>query len=136
LWPYNNNQLLPELRKSKSKNQTPLMVQIHRKLHSFLLACNLHFRDQPYTFPNDEKKILFILSYLNRSAISWFEPGLMDPSNSVHWMWDFDAFVNELEVNFGPHDPIRDAEKKSYGTHHEGWIMHCQIQYRVLEISG
>jgi len=47
------------------------------KLCSFLLACNLHFWDQPYAFPNDEKKILFVLSYLNGSAISWFEPGLM-----------------------------------------------------------
>jgi len=44
-------------------------------------------------------------------VISWFEPGLMDPSNSAHWMWDFEAFINELGVNFGPHDPIGDAEK-------------------------
>jgi len=35
----------------------------------------------------------------------------MDPSNSTHWMWDFEAFINELEVNFGPHDPVGDAEK-------------------------
>ena len=26
-------------------------------------------------------------------------------------MWDFPAFINELESNFGPHDPIGDAEK-------------------------
>ena len=25
-------------------------------------------------------------------------------------MWDFDAFILELESNFGPHDPIGDAE--------------------------
>ena len=42
--------------------------------------------------------------------MSWFEPGLMDPTNSVHWMWDFKAFINELEINFGPHDPVGDAE--------------------------
>jgi hypothetical protein len=47
------------------------------KLHSFLVACNLHFQDCPYTFPDDEKKILFILSYLDGPAMSWFEPGLM-----------------------------------------------------------
>ena len=35
----------------------------------------------------------------------------MDPTNSAHWMWDFPAFINELESNFSPHDPIGDAEK-------------------------
>jgi hypothetical protein len=34
----------------------------------------------------------------------------MDPTNSAHWMWDFKVFINELEVNFGPHDPVRDAK--------------------------
>jgi hypothetical protein len=81
-----------------------------RKLRSFLVACNLHFRDRPYAFPDDEKKILFVLSYLDGPAMSWFEPGLMDPTNSAHWMWNFEVFINELEVNFGPHDPVGDAE--------------------------
>ena len=26
-------------------------------------------------------------------------------------MWDFPVFINELEANFGPHDPVGDAEK-------------------------
>ena len=34
----------------------------------------------------------------------------MDPNNAAHWMWDFDAFILELESNFGPHDPIGDAK--------------------------
>jgi hypothetical protein len=42
--------------------------------------------------------------------MSWFKPGLMDLTNSMHWMWNFEVFINELEVNFGPHDPIGDAE--------------------------
>jgi hypothetical protein len=81
-----------------------------QKLRSFLVACNLHFQDRPYAFPDDEKKILFVLSYLDGPAMSWFEPGLMDPTNSAHWMWNFEVFINELEVNFGPHDPVGDAE--------------------------
>jgi len=101
----------PRVEKVKVREPDTFDGSDPRKLRSFLLACNSHFRDRPYAFPNDEKKILFVLSYLNGSAISWFEPGLMDPSNSAHWMWDFDAFINELEVNFGPHDPVGDAEK-------------------------
>ncbi|KAF8624908.1 hypothetical protein AX17_006979 [Amanita inopinata Kibby_2008] len=34
----------------------------------------------------------------------------MDPSESAHWMWDFEAFILELEDNFGPHNPAGDAE--------------------------
>ena len=26
-------------------------------------------------------------------------------------MWDYTAFLSELEDNFGPHDPVGDAEK-------------------------
>jgi hypothetical protein len=82
-----------------------------RKLRDFLISCNLHFRNRAETFSSDEKKIIFILSYLKGSALSWFEPGLNDPTNSAHWIWDYEAFLAELESNFGPHDPIGDAEK-------------------------
>ena len=49
------------------------------RLQDFLVSCNLHFRDRPHVFSSDEKKILFVLSYLKGAAINWFEPGLMDP---------------------------------------------------------
>lgn len=29
------------------------------KLQDFLVSCNLHFRDHPYVYTSDEKKILF-----------------------------------------------------------------------------
>ena len=82
-----------------------------KKLRGFLTACNLHFRNRPATFASDEKKILFILSYLKGVAQKWFEPGLNDQSGSAHWMWDYPAFIHKLETNFGPHDPTGDAEK-------------------------
>ena len=82
-----------------------------KRLRDFLVSCNLHFRDRPQVFASDEKRILFILSYLKGSALSWFEPGLNDPTNSAHWMWNYQAFLGELEGNFGPHDPVGDAEK-------------------------
>ena len=81
------------------------------KLHNFLVSCNLHFHDCPQVFAADEKRILFILSYRKGSALSWFEPRLNDPTNSAHGMWDYLAFLSELEDNFGSHDPVGDAEK-------------------------
>ena len=80
------------------------------RLRDFLVSCNLHFRDCPHVFYSDEKKILFILSSLKGAALNWFEPGLMDLTNNAHWMWNFPTFINELEANSGPHDPIGDAE--------------------------
>ena len=47
-----------------------------RKLRDFLVSCNLHFCDRSDVFASDEKRILFILSYLKGSALSWFKPGL------------------------------------------------------------
>ena len=35
----------------------------------------------------------------------------MDRTNSAHLMWDSPTFMNELKSNFGPHDPVGDAEK-------------------------
>ena len=99
------------------------------KLQDFLISCNLHFQDRAHVFSSDEKKILFILSYLKGAAINWFEPGLMDPTNSVHWMWDFPTFINELEANFSPHDPVSDAEKAlTELTMNDNWKI---IKYNV-----
>ena len=69
------------------------------------------FRDCPQVFASNKKRILFILSYLKGSALSWFEPGLNDPMNSAHWIWNYQAFLSELEDNFSPHNPVGDAEK-------------------------
>ena len=30
-------------------------------------------------------------------------------------MWDYPAFLSELEDNFGPHDPVGDAKKSLHG---------------------
>jgi Ty3 transposon capsid-like protein len=120
--------------KVKVRNPEPFNGSEPCKLRNFLVSCNLHFCDRPKTFATDEKKILFVLSYLKGSAISWFEPGLMDKSNSAHWIWNFDAFLNELETNFGPHDPVGDAEKElteiSMKDHHR--VMKYNVDFWKL----
>ena len=100
----------PQPKKVKVRDSNTFNRSDPWKLRSFLVACNLHFQDHPHAFLDDEKKILFVLLYLDRPTMSWFEPSLMDPTNSAPWMWDFEVFINELKVNFGPHDPVGDAE--------------------------
>ncbi|KAF8629583.1 hypothetical protein AX17_005619 [Amanita inopinata Kibby_2008] len=81
-----------------------------QKLREFLVSCNLVFHDRPDAFEDDSRRIRFIISYLKGAALDWFEPALMDPSESAHWMWDFEAFILELEDNFSLHNPAGDAE--------------------------
>lgn len=87
-------------RKLKSRNLT-LDRSNPWKLWDFLVLCNLHFHDCPQVFA-DEKKILSILSYLKELALSWFKPGLNNPTDSAHWTWNYFVFPSELEGNFSP----------------------------------
>jgi hypothetical protein len=34
----------------------------------------------------------------------------MDITNSAHWMWNYNIFVQELQSTFGPRNPVGDAE--------------------------
>jgi hypothetical protein len=45
-------------------------------------------------------------------ALEWFEPDLLsgDLNDQPDWMDDYSAFMLELQTNFGPHDPVGDAE--------------------------
>ncbi|KAF5360223.1 hypothetical protein D9757_015412 [Collybiopsis confluens] len=67
----------------------------------------------PDYFDTDEKKILFVLSYLSGRALSWFEPEILNPNllNPPAWLFSFEKFITELQENFGPFDPIGDAEE-------------------------
>jgi hypothetical protein len=83
-----------------------------RKLREFLLSLNLVFTDKSSAFKSDKRKIIYAVSYLKGAALDWFEPAIMgeqDPSE-IHWMWNYNLFVQELEDRFGPYDFRGDAE--------------------------
>ena len=61
----------------------------------------------------DQVKVTFAQSYLKGMALEWFEPDLLgvDDSDACPlWMTSWHEFVIELQITFGPHDPIADAE--------------------------
>ena len=46
-------------------------------------------------------------------VLEWFEPdllGTLDTYDRPLWMDDWHEFITELQLQFGPHNPIRDAE--------------------------
>ncbi|KAG6329086.1 hypothetical protein ID866_10004 [Astraeus odoratus] len=58
------------------------------------------------------QKVSFALSFLKGIALAWFEPDHLDtiPSTDLTWADDYSEFVIELTTNFGPHNPVSDAE--------------------------
>ena len=84
-----------------------------KKLHAFLVQCELNFQDRRRAFNTDRAKVTFTQSYLKGMALEWFEPNLLGTLNVYDrplWMDNWREFVTELQLQFGPHDPIGDAE--------------------------
>jgi hypothetical protein len=83
-----------------------------RKLQPFLLQCHLNFWDRSDAFSSGSAKVTYALSYLKGTALDWFEPALLgaDLINEPIWLSDYEEFVSELKVNFGPYDPEGEAE--------------------------
>ncbi|KAG6326485.1 hypothetical protein ID866_12604, partial [Astraeus odoratus] len=81
-----------------------------KKLCEFLVQCELNFCDRPQAFRLDLQGIA--LSFLKGIALAWFEPDLLNaiPGAEPTWADDYSEFVIELTTNFGPHDPVSNAE--------------------------
>ncbi|KAG6325691.1 hypothetical protein ID866_13398 [Astraeus odoratus] len=83
-----------------------------KKLHEFLVQCELNFCNRPQAFHLDSQKVGFALSFLKGIALAWFEPDLLNtiPGTEPAWADDYSEFIIELTTNFGPHNPVGDAE--------------------------
>ena len=104
--------LPPRSNRSNLRNPDTFDGSDPAKLSSFLTQCYLHFAERPQDFPDDDDRILYIISYLRGSAQQWFSPNLYDPTIIPVWDGNFAVFIQELTLNFGPHDPVGDAEDK------------------------
>ncbi|KIN93340.1 hypothetical protein M404DRAFT_36172 [Pisolithus tinctorius Marx 270] len=82
-----------------------------KKLHKFLVQCELNFQDCPHAFCSNRAKVTFAQSYLKGMALAWFKPDLLNPNNydCPLWMDDYHEFLQELTTNFGLHDAIADT---------------------------
>ena len=100
------------LRRTKIREPDQFDSSEPQKLRMFLVQCELNFQDCPRSFDNDCAKVIYAQSYLKGMALDWFEPELLlgNPDFRPHWMDDYLRFTHELQVNFGPHDPVGDVE--------------------------
>ncbi|KAG6328026.1 hypothetical protein ID866_11063, partial [Astraeus odoratus] len=83
-----------------------------KKLHEFLIQCELNLHNRPQAFCSDMQKVSFALSFLKGITLAWFKPDLLDaiPGADPTWANDYSEFIIKLTTNFGPHDPVGDAE--------------------------
>ena len=81
-------------------------------LRPFLLQCQLIFNSYPQQYAMGSSKVFFAISYLKKSALEWFEHGVMetDPNHAPAWRLSWDDFVLELHMYFGPANPTGDAK--------------------------
>jgi hypothetical protein len=90
-----------------------------RKLRAFLMQLEFTFNDRPTVFQEGRTKVNYALSYLKGTALEWFEPGLALRGGFAEpgWLTSWIVFVNELRTNFGPHDPVGEAESEMERLH-------------------
>ena len=106
----------PDPAKTKLRAPDPFDGTESNKLRSFLVQCQLNFADRPTAFATDRAKVNYAMSYLKGVALAWFEPYYLEVATPgvppPLFMTDYEAFCEELKTNFGPSDPVGDAESK------------------------
>ena len=106
----------PDPAKTKLRAPDPFDGTETNKLQFFLVQCQLNFADRPSAFTTDRAKVNYAMSYLKGIALAWFEPYYLKVATPgvppPLFMTDYEAFCEELKTNFGPSDPVRDAESK------------------------
>ena len=89
-----------------------------KKLCAFLIQCELNFQDWPHAFRTDRAKVTFAQSYLKGMALEWFVPDLLNNhAKRKLWMDSWQEFILELQLTFGPHDPIGNAKNQLDKVH-------------------
>ena len=79
------------------------------KLQPFLTQCFLNYQDRPHAFADDSAKVTYTLSYLEGTALDWFEP-LLTSGIDVSWLSYYSEFISKLHSHFGPFDPEGEGE--------------------------
>ena len=105
----------PNTAESKARVREPEVYDStdQAKLCTFFLQCFINFCDRPSAFCTGSAKIQYTISYLSGSALQYFEPAILgEVSPEPIWLKDWDAFRDELQMNFGPYDNAAQAEIK------------------------
>ncbi|KIJ42975.1 hypothetical protein M422DRAFT_90828, partial [Sphaerobolus stellatus SS14] len=79
------------------------------KLRNFIFQCNIVFRGKKDSFPTQESKVFYAISYLRGTALDHVEP-YVNSDNEPDWLTDWNLFRDELVTHFGSINPEDEAE--------------------------
>src|SRR5258708_2029178 len=81
-------------------------------LQAFILQCQITFNSYPHQYSTDTTKVFFAISYLKKTALEWFEQGVLEdnPEFTPAWHHSWAEFVKELRTHFRPANPVGSAE--------------------------
>ena len=70
----------------------------------------IEFLSSTEAFQTEHAKVNYALSFLKGMALDYFELFPDTPDNEPAWLKDYELFVEELLINFGPYNALTDAE--------------------------
>jgi len=75
------------------------------------LQCKLNFWSKPKSFQTKQLKVNYSLSFLKGTTLDYFKLYVAnDPENEPTWLNDYELFIKELLINFGPYNMMDDVE--------------------------
>ncbi len=82
------------------------------ELRMFLLQCQITFNSYLQQYVTHTVKVFFVISYLKKLALEWFEQGILEsnPRSAPAWRSSWPEFINELRTYFGPMNPTGTAK--------------------------
>src|SRR5258706_5963684 len=105
-------------------------------LQPFLLQCQLTFNSYPQHYASNSSKVIFVISYLKKSALEWFEIGVMEinPRLAPAWHSSWPEFISEICMHFGPSNLTGTAEIELHhlSMHSNSHISEYLVQFNML----
>src|SRR5258707_13863601 len=105
-------------------------------LRPFLLQCQLMFNSYPQHYASDSSKVFFMISYLKKSMLEWFEIGVMesDPRLALTWRASWPEFLSKIRTHFGPSNPTGTAEIELHhlSMQYDSHISEYLVQFNTL----
>ena len=99
----------PKAVKIPIKDPEPYDGSSPDKLRNFIFQCNLVFRGRKASFPTEDSKVFYAISYLSGTALEYFEPYVA--SGQEHdFLNNWDSFVKVMTATFGAINPEAAAE--------------------------
>ena len=122
-----------KIEEPKAKDPTPFDGKKTYEATQFIRSCQLVFMLQPIRYAAERTKILYAISYLTDSPLSYFQT-LLEQGNFDAWFPDWEAFKAHFMNHYGDPDAVRTADMKLRALKQTGSA--AQYLATFLELSG